>query len=107
MTNPNEETQMTNPQASLFTRPDTFFGVCQGLSEDVGIHANLFRVAFGMAFFFAPLATLATYFALGLVVLAIRTALPVPTLAAPTADVAALVVSAAVIEDQGELQLAA
>lgn len=94
-------------QPSLFTRPDTFFGVCQGLSEDLGIHANLFRVAFGMAFFFVPLATLATYFALGLVVLATRTAFPVPTFAAPTAAVAALVGPAAVIEDQGELHLAA
>ncbi len=98
---------MTTPQASLFTRPDTFFGVCQGIGEDVGIHANLFRVAFGMAFFFAPLATLATYFALGLVVLATRTAFPVPSSAAPTAAVAALVAPAAAIEDQGELQLAA
>ena len=74
---------MTNPQPSLFTRPDTFFGVCQGISEDVGIHANLFRVAFGMAFFFAPLATLAIYFALGLVVFATRTLFPVPTFAEP------------------------
>ena len=67
---------MTTTQPSLFTRPDTFFGVCQGIGEDLGIHPNLFRVSFGMAFFFAPLATLATYFALGLVVAATRFAFP-------------------------------
>ena len=81
---------MTNPQPSLFTRPDTFFGVCQGISEDVGIHANLLRVAFGMAFFFAPLATLAIYFALGLIVFATRTLFPVPTFAEPVAAAAEL-----------------
>ena len=70
---------MTTPQPSLFTRPDTFFGICQGMGEDLGIHPDLFRVAFGMAFFFAPLATLATYFALGLVVAATRTFFPVPS----------------------------
>ena len=68
---------MTTARPTLFTRPDTFFGVCQGIGEDLGIHPNLFRVSFGMAFFFAPLATLATYFALGLVVAATRIAFPV------------------------------
>lgn len=75
---------MTNAQPSLFARPDTFFGVCEGLGDNLGIHPNLFRVAFGMAFFFAPLATLATYFLLGLVVAATHYALPIPA-AAPLA----------------------
>ena len=88
---------------SLFARPDTFFGVCQGIGDDLGIHPNLFRIAFGMAFFFAPLATLATYFLLGLVVAATRYAFPVATLALPTAAV----VEPTTIEDDENLRLAA
>jgi len=107
MTNRNEEANtMTNPQPSLFARPDTFFGVCQGIGEDLGIHPNLFRVAFGMAFFFVPLATLATYFSLGLVVAATRYAFPVPSFAEPTAAPAPLHPAAAIDEEQ-KLQLAA
>lgn len=97
---------MTTPLPSLFARPDTFFGVCQGMGEDLGIHPNLFRVSFGMAFFFAPLATLATYFLLGLVVAATRFAFPVPSRAEPTAAPGA-VAPAAAVRDQEELQLAA
>ena len=85
MTNRNEDMSMTTPQPSLFTRPDTFFGVCQGVGDDVGIHPNLLRVAFGMAFFFLPVATVAVYVGLGLVVLATRTLYPVPTPVAPAA----------------------
>lgn len=94
---------MTNPQPSLFARPDTFFGVCQGMGEDLGIHPNLFRVTFGMAFFFAPLATLATYFLLGLVVAATRFAFPVSTYLEPAAAAA----DQAAINDKEELKLAA
>ena len=101
MTIRNEEALMTNPQPSLFARPDTFFGVCQGMGEDLGIHPNLFRVAFGMAFFFVPLATVATYFLLGLVVAATRFAFPVATYIAP-----ATAVDSAAIDDE-ELKLAA
>ena len=88
---------------SLFARPDTFFGVCQGIGDDLGIHPNLFRIAFGMAFFFAPLATLATYFLLGLVVAATRFAFPVPTLAPPTAAL----VEPILIQNDEEFRLAA
>ena len=69
---------MTNSQHSLLTRPDTFFGVCQGIGDNLGIHPNLFRVAFGMAVFFAPLATVATYFLLGLVVAGTHYLFPLP-----------------------------
>lgn len=100
MTNRIEEARMTQPKPSLFARPDTFFGVCQGMGDDLGIHPNLFRVSFGFAFFFLPLATLATYFGLGLVVLATRTLFPVPTYEAPAAV-------APVIEEDAEYRLAA
>lgn len=97
---------MTPAKPTLFTRPDTFFGVCQGIGEDLGIHPNLFRVTFGAAFFFAPLVTLATYFALGLVVAATRFALPVPTpVAAP--DAGLVDAAAGTVEAQHDLPLAA
>ena len=97
---------MTTTQPSLLTRPDTFFGVCQGIGEDLGIHPNLFRVSFGMAFFFAPLMTLATYFALGLVVGATRFAFPVAI--ADVATIEPVAVDAAMaVEEQRELPLAA
>ena len=96
---------MTNPQPSLFARPDTFFGVCQGMGEDLGIHPNLFRIAFGMAFFFGPLATVVIYCSLGLVVAAARSAFPVPTRAEPTA--ADVVKPDTAIDDEKELELAA
>ncbi|MCY7398772.1 MAG: PspC domain-containing protein [Sphingomonas bacterium] len=95
---------MTSPQPSLFARPDTFFGVCQGMGEDLRIHPNLFRVAFGMAFFFVPLATLAIYFLLGLVVAATRYAFPVPSFADPAA---AAVKPATALDDHDDLKLAA
>lgn len=99
---------MTTTQPSLFTRPDTFFGVCQGIGEDLGIHPNLFRVSFGMAFFFAPLVTLATYFALGLVVAATRFAFPVAVAVADVATIEPVAVDAVVaVEEQRELPLAA
>ncbi len=52
----------------LIARNDTFFGVCEGLGEDLGIHSNWFRLGFALALFFAPLATIATYFAAGVLV---------------------------------------
>ena len=57
---------MTN--ANLFTRPDTFFGVCQGLGEDTGIPPNLLRLGLAFSLFWNPLAAIGAYLALGLVV---------------------------------------
>jgi phage shock protein PspC (stress-responsive transcriptional regulator) len=62
----------------LFTRDDTFFGVCEGLGEDLRIPSNLFRVGFGLAFFFAPVAVVIVYFALGALVLVSRLVFPKP-----------------------------
>ena len=87
---------MQSGKGNLFTRDDTFFGVCEGLGEDLRIPSNLFRVGFGLAFFFAPVAVLLTYLALGALVLVSRLAFPdprpakrvaaVPAAAAPTAQ---------------------
>lgn len=69
---------MTASKANLFTRDDTFFGVCQGLGEDLGIHPDLIRLSLVVPLFFFPVQTLAGYLAAGLFVLALRLLLPNP-----------------------------
>ena len=76
---------MQNVQPNLFTRPDTFFGICEGLGEDLGFHANILRVALGGLFFFYPVETLAGYAAAGLLVLMTRLLFPKPAQAAQAA----------------------
>jgi phage shock protein PspC (stress-responsive transcriptional regulator) len=63
-------------QTNLFTREDTFFGVCQGLGEDLGISGNWFRLAFALGLFFSPIGTLAAYAAAGAFVFTIRWLVP-------------------------------
>lgn len=63
-------------ETNLFTREDTFFGVCQGLGEDLGISGNWFRLAFSLALFFSPLGTLAAYLGAGVFVFALRWLVP-------------------------------
>lgn len=71
-----EMTIMAEAKGNLFTRDDTFFGVCEGLGEDLRIPANLLRLAFAVGLFFSPLGSLAAYLGLGLVVLVTRLLLP-------------------------------
>jgi len=69
---------MTNENANLFTRDDTFFGVCQGLGEDFGFNPNLLRIAIPITLFFWPAATILGYCAAGAAVFVARTLFPVP-----------------------------
>lgn len=69
---------MTDKQPNLFTRDDTFFGVCEALGEDIGIDSNWLRLAFAGAFFFSPVAIVASYFGLGIVVAITRWIAPNP-----------------------------
>lgn len=73
------------PNANLFARPDTFFGICEGLGEDLGIHPNFLRLALAGALFWNPLAALAIYASAGAIVLATRLLFPNPRVAAPQA----------------------
>lgn len=57
---------------SLFARDDTFFGVCQGLSEDFGFNPLWPRMVFTLAVFWNPVAAVSAYLALGVVVLVSR-----------------------------------
>ena len=69
---------MQNVQPSLFARDHTFFGVCEGLGEDLGFNPLYLRVALPVPLFFFPAETLAGYAAAGVVVLISRLLFPVP-----------------------------
>jgi phage shock protein C len=63
---------------NVFARDDTFFGVCQAIGEDLGFNANYLRIAFALPLLYAPLATIAAYLALAVVVLLTRLIVPNP-----------------------------
>jgi phage shock protein PspC (stress-responsive transcriptional regulator) len=65
-------------ETNLITRDDTFFGVCQGLGEDLGISGNWFRLALAIGTFFSPLGVIAAYAAGGVIVFTTRMLVPVP-----------------------------
>lgn len=69
---------MQQDSGNLFTRDDTFFGVCQGLGEDLGVNPIFLRMALPVPLFFFPVETIAGYFAAGLLVLTTRLLVPVP-----------------------------
>lgn len=73
---------MQDVQGNLFTRDDTFFGVCQGLGEDLGINPNWLRIAIPAPLFFYPAETVAGYAVAGLLVLLTRLIYPNPRAAA-------------------------
>lgn len=76
---------MTTDRANLFTRDDTFFGICQGLGEDLRIPPNLLRVALALGMFWNPLAMIALYAGAGVLVLVSRLIVPEPSAATPAA----------------------
>jgi len=61
----------------LFDRPDTFFGVCEGLGQDLGFNANFLRVLLGVAVLWNPVVVIATYLVLGLAVALARWIYPI------------------------------
>lgn len=65
-------------QPNLFTRDDTFFGVCQAIGEDFGFNPNWLRVALALALFFSPAMVLAAYAALAVTVFVSRWLAPKP-----------------------------
>ena len=78
------ETQQ-NPIA-LPLRSHTILGVCEGIGEDFGFNPVLLRIPFAVGVLWSPMATFATYFALGAAVLASRLLFPrAKAVAAPTA----------------------
>jgi phage shock protein PspC (stress-responsive transcriptional regulator) len=74
-------------QTNVFTRDDTFFGVCQAIGDDFGFSPQWLRIAFALAIFWNPFAAVAAYAGLGALVLATRWLVPNPQVKAE-ADVA-------------------
>jgi len=73
-------------ETNLFNRDDTFFGVCQGLGEDLGISGNWFRLGFALTLFVSPLGALAAYALAGVFVFAVRWFVPAPQAATKAAE---------------------
>jgi phage shock protein PspC (stress-responsive transcriptional regulator) len=76
-----KDNDMTERQPNLFTRDDTFLGICEGLGEDLGINSNLLRVALALLLFINPIAAAVTYAVAGVAVLASRLLFPKPRVA--------------------------
>jgi phage shock protein PspC (stress-responsive transcriptional regulator) len=72
-------------QTNLFTRPDTLFGICEGLGEDLGIHPNLLRVSLAGLLFWNPAAALVAYVGAGAIVALSRWLFPNPRIVATAA----------------------
>lgn len=68
------ETQQN--QVALPMRSHTILGVCEAIGEDFGFNPVLLRVPFAAGVLWSPVAMVAIYFALGLVVLASRLLFP-------------------------------
>ena len=77
---------MHSPQPSLLARDDTFFGVCQGLGEDFGIHPNWLRVGLALLLFVSPPAAVGSYAAAGMLVALSRWISPNPRPPAPAEE---------------------
>lgn len=90
----------------IFDRPETIFGVCEALGDDFGISAHWFRAALFVLVIVWPVATLAAYLGLAVVILATRLAFP--DVRAPVVEVPAMVEPVAAAEPvEEEMRLAA
>ena len=75
---------MENESANLFSRRDTFFGICEAVGQDFGFNPLWLRLAFVAPLFFFPVQTFMAYFGLGVIVLASRLIFPREAAAAST-----------------------
>jgi phage shock protein PspC (stress-responsive transcriptional regulator) len=63
-------------QPNLFTRDDTFFGVCEALGEDFGFPPILLRLPLGIAVLWNPVIILSAYFGAGILIFLTRRLYP-------------------------------
>jgi phage shock protein C len=83
----------------FFGREDTMLGICEAVGQDFGFNPNYLRVAFGMVLVLNPVAVIASYFALGILVFASRAIVRNPKpVATADADVVTLTPRAAAPE---------
>ena len=85
---------MTN-QTPLPLRNDTILGVCEAIGQDFGFNPLWLRLAFVGTIFFAPMAGMASYLGLGLLVAASRYFAPNKPASEQVVDVKATVVEEA------------
>jgi len=71
LTASHKDETMTN-QTPLPLRHDNILGVCEAIGQDFGFNPLYLRLAFIAPIFFAPMASIAAYFGLGVVVAATR-----------------------------------
>ena len=76
---------MQASRPSLFFRSDTFLGVCEALRQDFGFNVNYLRVALAVGLLFSPVATVAGYIAMGVLIALSRWIFPPRTADAPSA----------------------
>jgi phage shock protein C len=69
---------MQTSQPSVFTSDRTLFGVCEALGEDLGFNAIILRVPLAICLMVNPVAVIATYAGLGLLVAFTRFVAPNP-----------------------------
>jgi phage shock protein C len=65
------ELNTANPHA-VFNRSDTFFGICEAVGQDFGVHPNILRVGLALGLFFNPVLAVGGYAAAGVAVLVSR-----------------------------------
>lgn len=63
----------------LFNRPDTLFGVCEGVGREFGIHPNILRLGFAIPMIWNPIAVIGTYVGLGVALYLSRKLVPART----------------------------
>ncbi len=98
---------MQSARPNLFTRPDTMFGVCQGLGEDLGFNPNYLRLALPLPLFLYPVATIAAYAVLGVIVFTVRWLIPNRPPREADVQTADAAVETVIVADEAPLPLAA
>ena len=86
--------------SSLFNRPDTLFGVCQGIGQEFGFNPNYLRVALAVSLLWNPVAVVGAYVALALAVALAHLLFPVRN--APAAAEHHLDTAAATVDEEAE-----
>jgi phage shock protein C len=71
-------------QPVFFGRADTLLGICESVGQDLGFNPNWLRAGFGLVLVLNPVAVIASYFALGALVLVTRLLAPAPKVAVVT-----------------------
>ncbi len=98
---------MQTSQPSVFARDHTLLGVCEALGEDLGFNPVFLRLAFAVGLFLNPLAVLAAYAGLGMLVAFTRFVAPNPRSPAVEEEAAPVAAERAETGTEPEMALAA